>query len=537
MPKNLTFKQILWLGFGTIFGLVMIANLVTQWSKDTLTQSLNKVAFTYKIQQELEEIERLLVEAETGQRGFLYTGRENFLSPYNQSVTEINQQIVELKSELQDRNQQERLFELEKIIRERLNYLANTIAMKRQGKEQEVRNIVIAGTGVRIQNRLKQQIAEMKQAENQLLVARINAATQAQNFSTYFAWGSTLMVIGMGIFISLTIIRLISQSLTTAIAVAEQVSTGNLTAQVEVTSQNEVGQLLAAFRTMIERLNQLIHQVQKSGIQVTTSATQIAASGKELEATVNEQVASTNQVVATAKEIATTSRQLVKTMEEVTFTSKSTAIAAEGGQRSLDRMESTMQQLETATRSISGRLGIISEKASNINRIITTITKVADQTNLLSLNAAIEAEKAGDYGMGFAVVAREIRRLADQTAVSTLDIENMVKEMQAAVSTGVMEMDKFSQEVSQSVQDVQTVSWQLMEIIDQVQSLTPRFSSVNQGMESQVEGAQHINEAMVHLSQASLQTAESLREINGAIAQLNEAAQGLHQEISRFKIN
>lgn len=97
-------------------------------------------------------------------------------------------------------------------------------------------------------------------------------------------------------------------------------------------------------------------------------------------------------------------------------------------------METTMRQLADSTGSISARLGLISEKANNINGTITTITKVADQTNLLSLNAAIEAEKAGEYGLGFAVVAREIRRLADQTAVATLDIESMVRDMQSSVS-------------------------------------------------------------------------------------------------------
>src|SRR6266699_6172202 len=100
-------------------------------------------------------------------------------------------------------------------------------------------------------------------------------------------------------------------------------------------------------------------------------------------------------------------------------------------------------------------LTAIQERAHDITTVVTTITKVADQTNLLSLNAAIEAEKAGEYGLGFAVVATEIRRLADQTAVATFDIEQMVKEILSAVSAGVMGMDKFSEEVRRGMQDVQ----------------------------------------------------------------------------------
>src|SRR5262249_60013641 len=124
-------------------------------------------------------------------------------------------------------------------------------------------------------------------------------------------------------------------------------------------------------------------------------------------------------------------------MNEVNHVSEETANLAGSGQASIGRMESTMRQIMEASSSITSKLAVLSEKTTNINSVVTTITKVADQTNLLSLNAAIEAEKAGEYGRGFAVVAREIRRLADQTAVATLDIEHMVKEMQAAVSAGV----------------------------------------------------------------------------------------------------
>ncbi|MGL5063832.1 MAG: HAMP domain-containing methyl-accepting chemotaxis protein [Microcoleus sp.] len=342
----------------------------------------------------------------------------------------------------------------------------------------------------------------------------------------------------LGTYFSNSIAKPLGAKISGVVEVAEKMSVGDLTGEIRASEDlDEIGKLQSAFSAMKKGLAALIQQVQKSGVQITASATKIAASGKELEATVNEQAASTNQVVSTAKEIAATAGKLVKTMEEVSHMSEVTAREASTGQKELGRMENTMKQLANATGSISNKLGIISEKAHNINSIVTTITKVADQTNLLSLNAAIEAEKAGEYGMGFAVVAREIRRLADQTAVATLDIENMVKEMQSAVSTGVMEMDKFSKEVSRGMDDIRNISVQLTEIVEQVQSLTPRFESVNRGMENQSEGAQQISETMSQLAEGSLQTADALREINTSISQLNEAAQGLRSEISRFKIS
>jgi methyl-accepting chemotaxis protein WspA len=195
-----------------------------------------------------------------------------------------------------------------------------------------------------------------------------------------------------------------------------------------------------------------------------------------------------------------------------------------------------MHQMMDDTQTIVSKLSFINEKASNINTVVTTITKVADQTNLLSLNAAIEAEKAGEYGAGFSVVATEIRRLADQTAVATWDIEQMVKEMQAAVSAGVMGMDKFSDEVRAGVQNVADVGSQLADIIDRVQTLIPRFDSVHEGMQSQSLAAEQISESMVQLNESAQQTADSLIHSNDAIMQLNYAAHILQDAVSRFTL-
>ncbi|NER90068.1 methyl-accepting chemotaxis protein [Moorena sp. SIO3A2] len=344
---------------------------------------------------------------------------------------------------------------------------------------------------------------------------------------------SIILTILMGIWVTLPL----RSKITRLLGATERLSAGDLTQAIEVSKdQDEIGQVLGALQTMTENLNSLIYKVQQSGIQMTSSTTQIAASGKQLEATMTEQLASTNEVTTTAQEIANTSGELVKTMEQVAQLSQITADAASYGQQDLMRMESTMRHLANATSSISAKLGVMNEKANNISSVVTTITKVADQTNLLSLNAAIEAEKAGEYGAGFAVVAREIRRLADQTAVATLEIETMVKEMQAAVSTGVMEMDKFSKDVSTSVENVGKISEQIAKVIEQVQSLTPQFEMVNQRVENQSKSAQQISEAMVQLSEASQQTADSLRDTNHALERLDNTAQGLQTEVSAFQV-
>lgn len=340
----------------------------------------------------------------------------------------------------------------------------------------------------------------------------------------------------LGLALGHVLLQSITRPLGRLLTATDAISTGDLTQRMNLERRDEFGTLAQGFNRMTEQLTVLFGQVRQSGIQVNTSATEIAATSKEQQATASEIAATTTEIGATSKEISATSRELVKTMSEVSQVVEETALLAGGGQEGLQRMTETMHNVMGAVGVVDAKLAVLSDKAGNINQVVIAITKVADQTNLLSLNAAIEAEKAGEYGRGFGVVATEIRRLADQTAIATYDIEQMVKEMQSAVSAGVMGMDKFSEEVRRGMQEVQQVGAQLSQIIAQVQALAPRFEAVNEGVQAQATGAEQISQALTQLSEAAQQTVDSLRQSGQAIDGLHQAAGGLRSGVSRFKL-
>jgi methyl-accepting chemotaxis protein WspA len=330
--------------------------------------------------------------------------------------------------------------------------------------------------------------------------------------------------------------NLLKSKVDALLLVVSKAASGDLTGTVEVQGQDAIGQLGQGLATMFNNLRALLNNVQKAGIQVTTSATEIAASAKQQEATGIEQAQTSVEILSTTKEISANTSELLKTMEEATAVADYTTAATADAQNNLKRMDSTMQHMVSATDSINAKLAALSEKASNINGVLITITKVADQTNILSLNAAIEAEKAGEAGRGFSVVATEIRRLADQTSVSTWDIEQMLKEMQSAVSASVMGMDKFSEEIRRSVGEVRQVGEQLSGVMDQVQKLAPQFDAVLQGMQSQATGAAQISDTMMQLNDATQQTVESLKATSEAVHQLQYAAGDLQTSVSNFAV-
>jgi len=449
-----------------------------------------------------------------------------------EATTDLKQAVEQLQKQYQD---EERLSKPLKNLREFLPLTLDLHVAK-------VLELVEADTAAARDFFVKTHPAITKQRDD--LVTELNRTFEEVRRGTdvraqIISGGGIVVLIGL-IFVAFWVLRSAQSAVTLPlnqlVGVIERMRNGDFTQRVMLRRKDEFGLLGDGLNRLADDLSVLVGQVQRSGVQVNITATQISATAKEQQSTTTEIAATTAEIGATSKQISATSRELDKTMNEVGEVAQDTAELAGSGQTSIARMENTMRQIMDASGSISSKLAVLNEKTGNINTVVTTITKVADQTNLLSLNAAIEAEKAGEYGLGFAVVAMEIRRLADQTAVATYDIERMVKEMQSAVAAGVMGMDKFSEEVRRGVDEIREVSTHLAQIIHQVQTLTPRFSTVSEGMHAQSTGAQQISETLTQLSEAAHQTADSLRQSNIAIEQLNEAARGLQTSVARFKL-
>jgi len=373
-------------------------------------------------------------------------------------------------------------------------------------------------------------------------------STQTKQVETVAAadsdfWATAMIVISVvSILILVTVGTFFARnhvlSLTTLTSHVQGMSQGaaDLTARVPITRHDELGQLAEAINALITKIQNIVTKVRESSLQVLSTASQISATAQAQQGITVALNSSSTQVAAAVREITATGKELSSTMDEVNTKSNQAASLAIAGRERLVGMEQTMYSLVDSTGSISAKLATIREKADTINMVVTTITKVADQTNLLSINAAIEAEKAGEFGRGFLVVAREIRRLADQTAVATLDIENMVRLMQDAVAAGVMQMDKFSEQVRSSVGRVGEINTQTGEIILQVTGLSDRFRFVNEGMRNQSIGAEQINEAMTGIAGNVRQTATAVGEFQHATGLLRTAIEQLNQEIASFKV-
>lgn len=172
-----------------------------------------------------------------------------------------------------------------------------------------------------------------------------------------------------------------------------------------------------------------------------------------------------------------------------------------------------------------------------ITGIVTTINEVSRQTNLLSLNASIEAEKAGEFGLGFAVVARQIRRLADKTSVASANIENIVRQMQSSVNSGVMEMDRFGAKMRQSSKIIMETADMLARAVSDIEAIGPQFEGIASGIGELSENARRISATMLELSDSSVRARDRISEFRAAVKSLDAVSVSVLEAVARFKID
>jgi methyl-accepting chemotaxis protein WspA len=331
--------------------------------------------------------------------------------------------------------------------------------------------------------------------------------------------------------------RTIARRVRGAAEVADRIAHGDLTEPIEESrSGDETGELVRSMRTMDGNLNALVGSVKQAGIRLNSTATEIAATSKQQEQSASTFGAASNQIAAAVKEISATGQDLVRTMENVNAMAprprpwparaQRTARHGVGDARPRSRHHLDRREAGGNQRSL----------AAHHHRDHDDHEGRRSDEHPLDQRARSRRKRRARYGAGFLVIAREIRRLADQTASATLDIEQMVQQMQAAVSAGVMEMDRFSDQVRRGVRDVASAGTQLTEIIERVNRSTDSFKQVNESMQAQSEGAQQISDAMASLVVNANQTMQSVNEFGRAATDLQSAIALLRQAVAQFKL-
>ena len=316
---------------------------------------------------------------------------------------------------------------------------------------------------------------------------------------------------------------------------AEQIADNNLTVEVEPQSEKDV--LGSSFKTMITNLNNILHQLNNTASEVVSAATEVASSSEQMSRGSRDQTDQITQISTAIEEMTVTIVESSKNAGEANSTADQAGQTAGDGAQIVSETIQGMQAIATVVRESGDSVSKLAESANQIGEIVSVIDDIADQTNLLALNAAIEAARAGEQGRGFAVVADEVRKLAERTGKATGEITDMIKGIQAGTNEAVQSMEKGVTEVDRGRELTDKAGSSLNEIVSMSGQVVDMIQQIATASEEQSSAAEQISQNMANIASIARESATGAEQSSAAAEQLNKNAEGMQQIVSKFKIN
>lgn len=533
---------------------------------------------TYQVLEKTELLISLLKDAESGQRGYIITGNESYLEPYNLALASIDKAFLDLEKLVIDNpTQQNRLNLLRPLIDNRIAITKELVLVRKDKGLDATIPLVLQGKGKEIMDNIRKLIADIKAEEANLLAQRTKEAESAivSTFSTvtYGIPLAAVLLFLIGILITRNItgplseislasekiaggelnisfqtnairkdevgvlaqtFNYMSKSLYETAKAAEEIANGNLS--IEIKPQSEKDIMAVALVKMLKNLRITTTQIQEGTAVISSSTSQMLASVSQTASAALETATAINQTAATIEEVKQTSQFVNQQTKIVAENSQKAVQVSKTGEKSVDDTIAVMNQLKEQTEMVAINIVKLSEQSQAIGNIITTVNDLADQSNILAINAAIEAARAGEQGRGFAVVAQEVKNLADQSKMATKEIRTILVDIQKATNLVVMSMEKASKAVETSVKQSINAGESIKSLAKTIVENAKSMTQITVSAQEQSIGMDQLSLAMQNIKEASEQNVIAMKQAELTVKDLDKLGNTLKELIKKYQL-
>jgi methyl-accepting chemotaxis protein len=480
MFRNWTFGKKVGMGFALAGLILVIVAVVGFLSVDRLIENNRLVTQTHEVIENLDILLARLVDAETGERGYIITGDDNYLEPYRAALGGVRKTFDDIKRLIADNpNQQRRSDAIASLIDTKLAELSSTIEQRRTAGLDAAARTVSTHLGKNLMDRIRNAVAEMVGEEQALLVQRNQGAEAAAQ--------ATKAIIPVGSVVGLLLIAIMGWFITRSLS----------------------GQIGAA-----------VHHVQSSSAELQTAANQQATGAKE-------QSTAMSEISTTISELLVTTRQIAESAQRVTQIAEQTATAARSGDGTVMKARHSISAIRRQVDLVVNHMLELGTKSQQIGAVLEIVSELAEQTNILAINATIEAAGAGEAGQRFAVVADEIRKLADRVAGSAKEIRTLIDDVRSAVNTTVMSTETGSKAVDAGTSQFDEVAAAFKQIADLVTTTSEAAREIGLSTKQQATAVEQVNVAITNVVQTTRETEASSGQTLQTASQLTALSQDL----------
>ncbi|MFC1748829.1 methyl-accepting chemotaxis protein [Pseudomonadota bacterium] len=363
----------------------------------------------------------------------------------------------------------------------------------------------------------------------------MNTAMANEKAAINGMWLTVLVGGPLALLLSYIVIRQVSKGLNLAVSIANQLAAGDFTSNITVNGTDEVGRLFRAMKEMSENISNMIKNVTDSSITLAGASVQTSVATERTNVALTQQQAATEQLAAAMSEMVATVSEVAKAANDAAIAARTADNEASGGK---DVVKSSIDAIKSLSEDVMSAAGVIQELAKHsqsIGSVLDVIREIAEQTNLLALNAAIEAARAGEQGRGFAVVADEVRTLAQRTQASTEEIQNMIEILQSQTSNAVNVISKGQEKAAGSVQQAAAAGESLSAILSSINAINDMNTQIASAAEEQHAVADEVSRNITDISSTIQGASQDANETMSASNSVAEQAAQLKQMMGRFR--
>jgi methyl-accepting chemotaxis protein len=525
-------------GFGLCGILMLVLAAVGYRSASTSLERARWVAHSQQVLGEVSHLLSSLQDTETGERGYIITGQESYLEPYKTGIAQLEEQRQILMALTSDNpNQQRRLTDLEPGIRARIATLQQGIEARRTKTFEAAQAIIMGGEGKKEMDDLRRRIQEINDEEEGLLRQRDAEAAQGAS-ATYWSLGLvTLAGVGFILIIGFSVSRNIAGPLKKLTAVADRIAAGDLSVNVSPEARSdEVGTLARTFERMTQSLREQMLQLTEGVNVLGASASEIVASSTQLAASATESAAAVGETATTVQEVRQTVELASQKARAVSDSAQKAAQFSQSGRKSTEEVIAGMTRIRQQMEAIAACMMRLSEQSQTIGQIVAAVEDLAAQSNLLAVNAAIEAAKAGEHGKGFGVVAQEVKHLAEQSRQATNQVRTILSDIQKATTAAVMATEQGGKAVEAGEKQTGTAGESIQALAGSLTEAAQAAVQIATTGEQQLAGMDQVAAAMASIKQASSQNVASAKQLETAASNLNHLGARLKQMVEKYKV-
>ena len=518
---------------------LLVIGVFSYVSVNRIDNTTHWVDHTYQVITTVNQVTITLLNAETGQRGYIITGDVSYLEPYNGAQASLDSEIKTLRNLTSDNpTEQQNIDVLQTLVADKMAVLTTTVQVRTTQGFEAAQTIVLTGTGKTIMDNIRTTITGIVNTEQTLLATRLASQVTTVNTTRIVIIAGAIIAILAMIAIGILLIRDITKPIRELSELSRRIGGGDLAVDIpQVSREDEIGSLWQSFRTMTDNLRTMVKENKESVNLLSSSSAEILAVAIQIAAGSVETATAVSQTTSTAEEVRQISESSGAKAKAVADNARKTTEIAQNGKKALERIVEVMDNIRERVESIAESVVRLSEQGQAIGEIIASVNDIADQSNLLAVNAAIEAAKAGEYGKGFGVVAQEIKGLAEQSRLATTKVRSILLDVQKGTSAAVMATEQGNKAVEIGVRQSQEAGESIRVLADSVAEAAQVAVQIAASNQQQMAGISQVTTAMENIKQGSTQTAASTKQAEMAASNLNELAQKIKQMMEHYKTN